>query len=69
LPGTKRASLEEARLSDEAEAREEKDPLPKGTIWQYIVADVRQPAKKNAIFCPNKGTTSVSTTDRTNLVL
>jgi predicted RNase H-like HicB family nuclease len=40
------SSLEEARLSDETEAREEKDPLPKGTIWQYIVADVRQPAKK-----------------------
>ncbi len=31
------SSLDEARQIDEAEALEEDDPLPQGTLWQYVL--------------------------------
>jgi len=33
------ATLDEARRADEAEALAENDPLPEGTLWQYILVD------------------------------
>jgi predicted RNase H-like HicB family nuclease len=39
------SSLEAARQADEAEALEEGDPLPQGTIWQYVLVD---PATRKA---------------------
>lgn len=33
------STLEAARLADEAEALEENDPLPEGTLWQYILVE------------------------------
>ena len=33
------STLDEARRKDEAEADEEKEPLPEGTLWQYILVD------------------------------
>ncbi|MDL2328233.1 type II toxin-antitoxin system HicB family antitoxin [Desulfosarcina sp. OttesenSCG-928-A07] len=32
------STLEAARQADEAEALEEADPLPEGTLWQYVLA-------------------------------
>jgi predicted RNase H-like HicB family nuclease len=39
------STLEEARRVDEAEAEREKDPLPEGTLWQFILVD---PATRKA---------------------
>lgn len=33
------SSLEAARRADEVEAQEENDPLPEGTLWQYILIE------------------------------
>ena len=33
------STLDDARRADEAEALEESDPLPEGTIWQYIFVE------------------------------
>ncbi len=34
------STVDEARRADEAEALAENDPLPEGTLWQYILVDV-----------------------------
>jgi predicted RNase H-like HicB family nuclease len=37
IPNT--STLETARQADEDEAKAENDPLPQGTIWQYVLAN------------------------------
>lgn len=39
------STVEEARRADEAEALVEQDPLPEGTLWQYILVE---PAPRKA---------------------
>jgi predicted RNase H-like HicB family nuclease len=42
------SSLEEARGKEETEAKAFGDPLPVGTIYQFIVAEPRQQVKESA---------------------
>jgi predicted RNase H-like HicB family nuclease len=34
------STLDEARRKDEVESDAENDPLPEGTLWQYILVDI-----------------------------